>query len=75
MNHEQQVGTACKKCIQLNVGCLFLGTACEKFILLNVECLFSILLQSIQQENYVTKGLVKNNTGKSNKMQKTGGWG
>jgi len=41
-NHEQQVGTACQKCILLTEGCLF-----------------TILLQSIQQENSVTKGLVK----------------
>jgi hypothetical protein len=35
------------------------GRACEKRILLNKGCLFTILLQSIQQENNVTKGLVK----------------
>jgi hypothetical protein len=53
VNHEQQVGRACQKCILLNKGCLF-----------------TILLQSIQQENNVTKGLVKNNKGNCKKNAK-----
>jgi hypothetical protein len=51
------------------------GKACEKCIPLNEGCLFTILLQSIQEENNVTKGLVKNNEGNCKKMQKNGGWG
>ena len=39
------------------------GRACQKCILLNEGCLFTILLQSIQQENNVIKGLVKNSNG------------
>jgi len=51
------------------------GRAREKCILLNKRCLFTILLQSIQQENNVTRGLVNNNKGNCKKMQKKCGWG